>query len=113
MKPICGPNGLPKGPAYSNRMYSDEPYAIILIHDQAVHAARRKNWNKVFSPKALKGYGSISTAVRDLMDQITEMSTLLSSTAEDSTSSPLRRSVVRTRQQRRQAPHRLEGTPVI
>lgn len=63
-------------------MYSDEPYAIILIHDQAVHAARRKNWNKVFSPKALKGYGSISTAVRDLMDQITEMSTLLSSTAE-------------------------------
>ncbi|KAF7985863.1 hypothetical protein HWV62_568 [Athelia sp. TMB] len=74
VKPICGPNGLPKGPAYSNRMNSDEPQTIVLIRDQAEHAIRRKNWNKAFSPKALKGYEPIVLkAVRDLVEQITEM----------------------------------------
>ncbi|CAL1711925.1 unnamed protein product [Somion occarium] len=52
---VLGAGGLPKGQYYNARQIPNAPQNIIGMRGEA-HAARRKLWNRGFSPESLQGY---------------------------------------------------------
>ncbi|KAK7691792.1 hypothetical protein QCA50_005195 [Cerrena zonata] len=52
---VLGGNGLPKGRYYRARQIPNAPHNIIGMYGQA-HAARRKLWNRGFTPESLLSY---------------------------------------------------------
>jgi cytochrome P450 len=60
--PVLGASGLPRGPMWDGRAIpsaKSEDRSLLTLRDSAIHAERRKLWNKGFSTSALKDYEEI------------------------------------------------------
>lgn len=51
---VLGPNGLPKGVCWYNRVSPGAPNSIVSIRDPAVHRVRRKVWDRALSAPSIR-----------------------------------------------------------
>ena len=56
IKPMLGTTGLTKGPSWDGRAMHTGPPALVAYRNPAVHAKRRRPWNRAFNTSALKEY---------------------------------------------------------
>ncbi|KAL1734679.1 cytochrome P450 [Schizophyllum commune] len=60
IEPLFGSAGLPKGTFWDGRVgRSEENRTLVAIHNKKEHGARRKKWQRAFTPSALKVYEPI------------------------------------------------------
>ena len=71
IKPMLGTTGLTKGPSWDGRAMHTGPPALVAYRNPAVHAKRRRPWNRAFNTSSLKDFHPlIANRAKQLVDHL-------------------------------------------